>query len=155
MRFSVLLKSDIFSITMEIDPNNPVVKLCSEGIAAEMAGQHEAALNLYMQAWAARKDDYDACMVSHYVARLQTTPEDILHWNQESLNYAYAVNDERVQSFYPSLYLNLGKSHEDLGDIAKAKDYYELAAGTLHILPEGKYTDMVRDGVERGLKRVG
>jgi len=140
---------------MEIDPNNPVVQLCSEGIKAEMDGRHEDALNLYMQAWAIRKDDYDACMVSHYVARLQKTPQDILHWNQESLNYANAVNDERVQTFYPSLYLNMGKSHEELGDKDKAKDYYQLAADTLRVLPEGKYADMVRQGVENGLQRIG
>lgn len=139
---------------MEIDPNNPVVKLVSKGLEAEMAGQHQDALDLYMQAWDTRKDDYDACMVSHYIARLQETPEDILHWNQESLNYANAVNDERVQTFYPSLYLNMGKSYEDLGNAEKAREYYQLAAGTLQVLPESKYTDMVRHGVEEGLKRI-
>ena len=140
---------------MEVDPNNPVVQLCSEGIKAEMDGKHEDARNLYMQAWAIRRDDYDACMVSHYVARVQETPEDILHWNQESLNYANAVNDERVQTFYPSLYLNMGKSHEDLGDADKARKCYQLARAALNALPEGPYAETVRGGVENGLTRVG
>jgi hypothetical protein len=51
-----------------------------------------------MQAWEKRKDDYDACVAAHYVARHQ--------WNQESLDRADAVNAESVQGFYPSLYLN-------------------------------------------------
>jgi tetratricopeptide (TPR) repeat protein len=139
---------------MEIDPDNPVVKLCSEGIKAEMAGNIEDALNLYMQAWDARKNDYDACIVSHYVARLQETPQDILRWNQESLNYADAVGDERVQTFYPSLYLNMGKSHEDLGNKDEARKYYQLAEGALHVLPEGGYACMVKHGVAEGLKRI-
>ena len=33
--------------------------------------------------------------------------------------------------------------------------YYELAAGRLNVLPNGKYGDMVRHGVKRGLQRVG
>jgi tetratricopeptide (TPR) repeat protein len=140
---------------MEIDPNNPVVKLCAEGIRAEMAGDPEAALDFYMQAWGARTDDYDACIVSHYMARLQETPQDILRWNQESLNYASVVNDERVETFYPSLYLNMGKSYEDLGNQDEARKYYQLAEDALHVLPEGGYTDMVRQGVAAGLKRIG
>lgn len=139
---------------MEIDPNNPVVKLCAEGIQAEMSGKVEDALNFYMQAWNLRQDDYDACIVSHYVARLQQTPQDILHWNQESLNYARRVNDERVRSFYPSLYLNLGKSHEDLGHMDEARKYYQMAADSLAVLPEGQYADVVKRGVGEGLKRV-
>ena len=51
---------------MEIDPNNPVVKLCTEGIAAEMAGRVAEAAALYHQAWEARSDDYDACIVADY-----------------------------------------------------------------------------------------
>lgn len=139
---------------MEIDPNNPVVKLCAEGIQAEMSGKVEDALNFYMQAWNLRQDDYDACIVSHYVARLQQTPQDILHWNQESLNYADRVNDERVRGFYPSLYLNLGKSHEDLGNLDEARKYYQMAADSLHVLPEGQYADVVKRGVGKGLERV-
>ena len=107
-----------------------------------------------MQAWDARENDYDACIVSHYVARLQKTPADVLHWNQESLNYADKVGDARVAAFYPSLYLNLGKAHEDLGNKEEARKYYQLAAEKLSILPEGNYGDIVKQGVSDGLKRV-
>ena len=38
------------------------------------------------------------------------------------------VNDERVKDFYPSLYLNMGRSHELLGNKLQAKEYYDAAA---------------------------
>lgn len=111
-----------------MDLNNPVVKLCAEGTRAEFAGRTDDARNLFMQAWEASKDDYDACVAAHYVARYQTSPQDTLHWNQEALARADAVGDDRVRSFYPSLYLNMGHSHEVLGNQAEARRYYELAA---------------------------
>jgi len=140
---------------MDIDPNNPVVQLCSEGIRAEMAGEVESALRCYTQAWNARRDHYDACIAAHYVARLQRSPAEALHWNQQSLDSAKAVNDDRVQSFYPSLYLNLGKAHEDAGNLEDARQYYQLGAQHLAALQDDSYGNVVRQGIERGLKRVG
>jgi hypothetical protein len=64
-----------------MDLNNPVIKLCIEGTRAEFEGRTDDARILYSQAWEARKDDYDACVAAHYVARFQGTPEDNLRWN--------------------------------------------------------------------------
>jgi tetratricopeptide (TPR) repeat protein len=139
---------------MEVNSNNPVVKLCAEGILAEMAGQLKEAARLYQQAWLARADDYDACIVAHYVARVQSTPQDALHWNQEALRYAETVKDGRVDAFYPSLYLNLGKAYEDAGNKEEAKKFYGLAAGKTAILSEGEYADTVKHGIAKGLERV-
>ncbi len=61
-----------------------------------------------MQAWEAPTDDYEACVAAHYEARHQEGPQDALHWNQEALARAEVVGDDRVRSFYPSLYLNMG-----------------------------------------------
>jgi tetratricopeptide (TPR) repeat protein len=139
---------------MEIDPSNPVVQFCVEGAKAEAAGKAEEALSFYMQAWNARKDEYDACIASHYVARFQKTPEAILDWNQKSLSATDQVQDERVAAFYPSLYLNMGNAYEDLGNKDEAWKYYQLAANKLSVLPEGSYADIVRRGVTNGLGRV-
>jgi hypothetical protein len=111
-----------------MDLNNPVVKLCAEGTRAEFEGRHDDARILYMQAWEASQDDFEACVAAHYVARYQESPQDRLRWNQEALLRAAAVGDERVCSFYPSLYLNMGHSFEVIGNMAEAKRYYELAA---------------------------
>ena len=74
------------------------------------------------------RDDYDACIAAHYVARFQETPEETLRWNQIALDHANAVHDEKVKDFYPSLYLNLGQSYEALGNQFLAQKYYQLAA---------------------------
>jgi tetratricopeptide (TPR) repeat protein len=117
-----------------MDINNPVIQLCMEGTRAEFEHRPEEARALYQHAWETRRDDYDACIAAHYVARFQESPEETLHWNQIALSHAEAVNDERVRDFYPSLYLNLGKSHEALGNPLEAQKYFKLAAdlGFIH-----------------------
>jgi tetratricopeptide (TPR) repeat protein len=137
-----------------MDPNNPVVKLCVEGMKAETDGKPDEALLLFMQAWEQSKEDYEACIAAHYVARHQKTLNDTLRWNQASLDRADAVKDERVNDFYPSLYLNMGKAHEDLGNLEQAKTYYELASARIGNLPAGPYRDVVRKGIAQGLERV-
>lgn len=117
-----------------IDPQNPVVKLCIAGAQAEFHGDQDKACDLYRQAWQAAGDDYEACIAAHYVARCQVEPEQKLFWNQVALERAQAVGDERVEDFYPSLYLNMGQSYELLGDLPAARRYYALAAalGVVH-----------------------
>jgi tetratricopeptide (TPR) repeat protein len=111
-----------------LDPKNPVIKLCIEGSQAEFEGKIDVAYSLYRQAWEAATDDYEACIAAHYLARHQADPQDRLRWNKTALERAEAVKDGRVDSFYPSLYLNIGKSYELLGDHAEARHYYTLAA---------------------------
>ena len=58
-----------------MDPNNPVVKLCMEGMAAEARGKFDDARHLFEQAWSICQDDYDACMAAHFLARHQDSPQ--------------------------------------------------------------------------------
>lgn len=117
-----------------MDPTNPVIKLCLEGTRAEFEKRIDDARGLFEQAWKKSTNDYEACVAAHYVARYQARAEDALYWNQEALRRADAVGDDRVKEFYPSLYLNLGRSYEMLGDQSKAQKYYALAAelGAVH-----------------------
>ena len=121
---------------------------------AEFAGRIDEARALFTQAWEAARDDYDACVAAHYLARHQASDQDKLFWNREALIRAEAVGDERVQSFYPSLHLNMGYAHEVLGNRAEASRYYELAAEKTDNLPAGPYSDLVRNGIAEGRKRV-
>lgn len=111
-----------------MDPNNPVIKLCIDGTRAEFEGRVADAQAIYQQAWDTAQDDYEACIAAHYVARHQATPAETLRWNQLALARADAVDDERVQGFYGSLYLNLGHFYELVGDQTAAQRYYALAA---------------------------
>jgi len=119
-----------------MDLNNPVIKLCMAGSEAEFAGQIDDAKAFYRQAWDAATDDYEACIAAHYMARRQP-PEEAFCWNQIALDRADAANDERVQSFYGSLYLNMGHSHALLGNEQQARHYYALAAALGFVHQEG------------------
>ena len=111
-----------------MDVENPVVKLCVAGARAEFEGRIEDAVELYRQAWEAARDDYEACIAAHYCARHKADPHEALRWNRVARERARAVGDERVQDFFPSLYLNMGQSYERLENEAEARRFYELAA---------------------------
>lgn len=137
-----------------MDNDNPVVKLCAAGMQAEGVGDIDRARALFEQAWEACTDDYEACVAAHYVARHQPTPEDTLAWNQTALEYAGRVTDAQIRQFYPSLYFNLGTSHEALRNRDEAKRYYRLASECSDALPEGQYGDMVRTAIAAALRRL-
>jgi tetratricopeptide (TPR) repeat protein len=111
-----------------MDTNNAVIQLCVQGTQAEFRGEMDAACSLYRQAWEAAQDDFEACVAAHYVARCHEDPHEQLHWNRIALERADAVGDGRVQSFYPSLYLNMGQSYERIGQPEEARRWYDLAA---------------------------
>ena len=117
-----------------MDITNPIIQLCVQGAQAEFEHRIDDARALYQQAWELHGDDYEACIAAHYLARFQESPQEILYWNQIALERADGVSDDRVKDFYPSLYLNLGRSHEMLGNQDEAKKYYILAAelGVVH-----------------------
>lgn len=137
-----------------MDPNNPVVKLCVEGMRAEGDGRYADAAALFAQAWERAADDFEKCIAAHYVARHQD-PAGMLRWNRLALAYADAVGDQRVEGFYPSLHLNLGYSYEQLGNVAEARRWYALAGAGAEQLPADRYGGVVRGGAANGLARVG
>src|SRR5207237_820777 len=103
-----------------IDPTNPVVVLCAAGMAVEETPAE--ARRLFERAWAARRDDYEAAIAAHFLARQQTTPADTLHWNALAVRHAEALPDGRADGFLASLYLNLGDAQANLADPAAAGD---------------------------------
>jgi tetratricopeptide (TPR) repeat protein len=137
-----------------VDPDNPIVKLCAQGMEAESSGDLTKAKACFERAWDQASDSWERCVAAHYLARHQTTPEATLQWNEECLRQADAVGDDSVAGFYPSLCLNIGYSHEVLGNRQQALDAYRGAERLLDSLPAGPYADMVKDGVTRGLARM-
>jgi len=133
---------------------NFVVRLCSEGIQAEMDGRPGDAKRLYERAWQSSTSDYEACIAAHYLARQQSSEEDAFRWNREALERARRVDDVLVGGFYASLYLNLGHSYEQLDDPIEARECYELALEHLRALPEDSYGGTVRNALIRGLART-
>ena len=138
-----------------MDPNNPVVKLCAQGIEVEMKGRRDEARSLFLQAWELRQDDVDACIAAHYLARHQESLVETLRWNELALTHGMHAPADSVGSFLPSLYLNLGKSYEDLGDLSRARELYEQGEQHLADVPGGGYGEIVRQGLDNALQRVG
>lgn len=137
---------------MFIDPLSPIVKLCLA--ALEKENEREVALALCEEAWALAKTDVEKSTAAHYVARQQSTIEDKRKWNEIALLHARKVSEELSGGLLPSLNLNLGKDYEDLGDLEKAKEYYNEAFLQSKHLSDDGYGKMILSGIKAALKRM-
>lgn len=137
-----------------MDPENPIVKLCAEGMQAEAKRDFVQAKGLFETAWQTAQDDYEAAIAAHYLARQQSSNEETLSWNLIALERAQKVDLEKVRGFYPSLYLNVGHSYELMEDFEKAKANYEKAVSGFEELTDDAYGSMVKDAVQRALARI-
>lgn len=137
---------------MEFDNNNKVVQLCAEGMNRE--GNREEALALFQEAWEIASTDKEKFIAAHYLARQQQSVEEKLNWDRTALLHALQVPGEESKSVLPSLYLNIGKCHEDLGDLVQAENNYRLAAAFEKYLPTDGYGNLIRSGIQNGLARI-
>ena len=132
---------------MPIDPNNAVVLLCAAGM--ERDGEPEEARRLFQQAWDARRNDYDAAIAAHYLARHQRTPHETLRWNSLAVTHAERVVDGRTTELFPSLYLNLASSLTALGRLDEAREIIGRAKEHLEGLRADGYRDFLAIGINR------
>jgi rifampin ADP-ribosylating transferase len=112
---------------MEFNPGNNVIKLCVQGMDMEGKGNTEAASRLFLQAWNEAANDFERFTAAYYVARHQDDVRDKLKWLETSLQFALGINDAAVKAAFPSLYSNIAKCYEDLGDLHNARKNHELA----------------------------
>lgn len=139
---------------MQFDPENKIVKLCAEGMQMEGEGKMHEAATLFRDAWNKAENDFEKFTAAHYVARHQSNVADKLKWDQTALEHALRIEDEMIKGTYPSLYLNVAKCYEDLGDNENARTNYEKALTYCDILPLDGYGKMIRSGVNAGLSRM-
>src|SRR6195256_3027196 len=112
---------------MEFNPHNNVIKLCLQGMAMEEKGNPEEASRLFLQAWDETTNDFEKFTAAHYVARHQEKVSDRLKWLETALHSALNVNDDAVKGAFPSLYSNIAKCYEELGDLDNARKNNELS----------------------------
>ncbi len=122
---------------MEFNPNNNVVKRCLQGMSLEEKDNPEEAGKLFLQAWNEATNDLEKFIAAHYVARHQKNVSGKLKWLETALQFALKINNDTVKSAFPSLYLNIGKCYDDLGDPDKAKKNYEIAT-SFQYMPSDK-----------------
>ncbi|MEV6694521.1 hypothetical protein AB0M35_23915 [Micromonospora sp. NPDC051196] len=137
-----------------MDLDNPVLKLCQDGMRAEAEGRAADARALFERAWARRTDSYDACIAAHYLARHQDHPEEVLRWNQEALRQADAVDDTRISALYPSLHVSVAMAYERLSNLAAARAAFARAADHVAVLPADTYGEQLRTAITDGLRRL-
>jgi tetratricopeptide (TPR) repeat protein len=112
---------------MEFNPNNHIIQLCVQGMGMEENGKAEEANALFLQAWNEATNDFEKFTAAHFVARHQKNVSDKLKWFETALEFALKINNDAVNSALPSLYLNIAKCYEELGNADNAKKNYELA----------------------------
>lgn len=138
---------------MLFDLDNPVVQFCAAGM--EVDGEPLKALALFEQAWASRRNDFDAAVAAHYVARHQATPQASLEWNERALHHAEAITDDRAASLMPSLCLNLAESYRKCARIAEAEQLARRGLRAVDRLPaDDGYVQFVRAGLDRLLQSL-
>lgn len=140
--------------TMLFDPNNKIVKLCAEGMEFEGKGEHEKAHQQFVRAWEESTNNLEKFIAAHYIARHQNNVIDKLKWDETSLRLALQIKDPEMKSNYPSLYLNIAKCYEDLKDLHKANEYFQLAQSFAGNLPNDGYGNMIRSGIKNGIERT-
>lgn len=111
---------------LSVDLSSRTVQLCIEGTQAEFERRLDDARRLFLEAWDARIDDYDAAVAAHYVGHLETDPPEALRWHTLALDHAR--RDDSGNELLGSLLVSLGGAHEAVGDIAAAERYYRLAS---------------------------
>jgi hypothetical protein len=120
-------------------------------------GDPEGALGLYDTLWAEAiraEDQYQACIVAHFMAHAHIEPEAQLDWHLRALRAADSVGDERVRAFYPSLYANLAEVYLRLGNLAQARAFIAQACATEHVLQDDGYGRMMRSLIVRVTQAV-
>lgn len=120
----------------------------------EGKGKPEQAKALFIQAWNESVSDFERLTAAHYVARHQPSVADKLKWDESALTLALKINDDRVKSLFPSLFLNVGKCFEDLNDLENALKNYRLGLSFTDQSPENGYESMIRTGILNGIARV-
>jgi len=137
---------------MQFDPNNHVVMLCAKGMEIE-GTEPETALKLFLQAWNESQNSLEKFTAAHYVARHQPTAKEKLEWDERALEFALEVDGD-VNANLPSLYLNIAKCYEDLGDGENSLKNYQAALSVANSLPDDGYGRMIKSGIQKGIERV-
>jgi len=107
------------------------------------------ARHLFEEAWNARRDDYEAAIAAHYLARHQATPFLTLDWNARAVTHCEQVRDDRAAELLPSLYLNLADSLLAVGRLDEASLIAERAVETLSTLQMDGYRTFIAQGIAR------
>ena len=139
---------------MEFNQDNKVVQLCAKGMELEGQRKLPEAIRHFDEAWDIASNDFEKFTAAHYVARHQNSISEKLNWDKLALAHALKIDDVGMKETLPSLYLNIGKCYEDLGDLESAKSNNQSALSFEIFLPENGYGKMIKAGISNALERI-
>lgn len=126
-----------------------------EGNQLLLTSRGDEARAIFLKVWdeaTANADHFCACAVAHMLGVMEPhPPEWKLRWQRAALEHAELVRDGRVDGWYPSLYINLGKVYRLLDQPAEAIRCYELAEARVKALDASPYVDVIRANIEKVL----
>lgn len=102
------------------------------------------------------------CTIAHFLADTEDEVDAELAWDLLALQAATGCDrpddsdalTSDLESFLPSLHLNIGDAYRRLGNLDRARDHARFGLARTAALPPGGYGDMVRNGLERLLARL-
>lgn len=139
---------------MTFNPNNIVVQLCAQGMQLEGKLEQDEAKKMFHEAWEKAQTNFEKFIACHFMARHQDSLHEKLRWDEMALSFALSSPDKNINENYSSLYLNIAKGYEDLGDFDKSLVNYKLADSYTGFLAEDGYGAMIRAGIQRGMERI-
>jgi tetratricopeptide (TPR) repeat protein len=138
-----------------MEENNPVLKLIQKGKKLEKTGNIARTNKIFEKAWNISSDNHEMCISAHFLARNQSNFNNGLKWNILALNKAKKVKTPIIKSYFPSLYLCIGISYENLSKHKIAKKYYDLAFSKIKYLSKEKEQEKYNKGIVKEItKRI-
>lgn len=102
---------------MEFHPSNPIVQICLKAQTLESNGDRQSALRELHQSFEQASNDFEKYLLCYFIAKMQNSDTDRLHWLNETLAFANKVDALVVKSAYPNIYTLMAQSCHRLGQI--------------------------------------
>jgi hypothetical protein len=147
-------------------PDDPIMLRITEAISLLHRGDRAEARAQFEAIWGEIKNQptpLHVCTLSHYMADLQEDSRMELLWDLRALRAARRTTtaDTRahhpslaIESFFPSLHLNVAYGYFALGRHCKARQHVEAGLSALRVIPENPYLLTIHHGLERLARRV-
>jgi hypothetical protein len=146
--------------------NDPLMERITAAIEQLHAGKKEEAREAFSELWhimSGDPDPFHVCILAHYMADAQDDVGSELVWDLRALEAADRVTDGRVKehhasltidSFYPSLHLNVGDAFLRSGNVEQARLHVRAAETAVQNLPDTPLAEMTRKGIVALADRV-
>lgn len=127
-------------MAFQFGPENPIIRLCLQGMAMDAEGKQEAADAFFRQAWEEAAEDSGRFYAAFFLSRRQTEVLERKAWLDRALKLALGAGNPSVESALPTVYTELSTCSAELGDSANAEDYARLAdSARRRALDEGPF----------------